>query len=257
MKIRTAGLLAAVVVAFVLAGCQPPPAPGWVPPVVTATVSADPVVAGEPFTVEVTAVDRITVTSIGVVLTPPTQLWDGVAICVPGEFVPATTVTRSFECTVPADAPNGPWRLSATALNEQSTTAAYAGGQSLTITVVGGEDDDSPPVVESIVVSPTPVVIGQPFSVTVRASDEHHQPPAPTTLTPGFHIPAPPAGQLSSLGCAATTPTLVDATVLEWRFSDCSIPTGSSPFTYVAGFWVTDALGYESRVSVTIQAVAG
>ena len=257
MKLRLAGLLTAAVVAFVLVGCRPPPAPGWVPPVVTATVSPDPVVAGEPFTVEVTAVDTITVTSVGVLIRPPTHLWEGAAVCVPGDFAPAPTVTRLFECNIPAHAPNGSWFITASAMNERSTTPDYAGGWSSTITVVGGEDDQMPPALDSVEVSPSPVVIGEPFSVTIRAFDEHHLPPSPTMLSPQFHIPAPPAGQLSSFGCAATTPTVVDATLLEWRFTGCSIPVGSSPFDYGAGFWLTDTLGYDGHIFVMIQAVAG
>ncbi len=256
------GLMAAATAALVLVGCRPPPAPGWVPPVVTATVTPDPVTAGEPFTVEVTAVHPTAVTAVAIRIRTPTLIdgWD--PVCVAGELVPAPTVTRSFECVMPEGAPNGSWSLSASAF-DASGSGDYAGGQSSTFEVVGGEDDQEPPVMESVVVAPTPVVIGEPFSVTVRAFDEHHRPPSSTSLWPGLMVPAPVVPLVVSWGCTNSTPTQVEPTVLEWTFTGCAIQPnatpqpGSSPPIYGAGFDVTDMFGYTGRMLVTVQPVAG
>lgn len=259
MKRPLVGLLTAALAATVLVGCQPPPPSGWVAPVVMAAVSPDPVVAGEPFTVEVTAIAPDPVTSVDIRIRPPKPIsasnpaYPGLA-CTADDVVPAPTVTRSYDCVMPEGAPNGAWRLTATATNPGA--GGYQGAQSSNFTVVGGMDDQEAPVMESFVVSPSPVVIGVPFSVTVRAIDEHHLPPSPTRLTAGHMVPAPPGGQVKWT-CAETTPTLVEPTVLEWRFTDCLLPEGTPPFSYGAGFNISDSLGYTGRMSIWFPAVAG
>lgn len=248
--------------ALALAGCIPAPTPppsGWVPPVVTATVSPDPVVAGEPFTIDVTATDVTGVSSILIKLTPPVGLpssttnWSEVD-CEAGTFTPAPAAERSFTCELPPLAPNGAWRLAAHA----SSTGApgHYGSTTRTVEVTGGSDDVDAPVLTSVLISPNPVVIGQPFAVTIQASDAHHAAPAPTSLGANIVLPAPPEGTVNWT-CSPATPTPISDTLMEWRFTDCLIPAGSSAWTYAGGIRVEDALGFYRRLSFSFQAVTG
>jgi hypothetical protein len=225
---------------------------------VTTTVSPDPVVAGEPFTVDVTATDQVSVTGIAIVIDPPVGLPNSTvkwaATCEGGEFTPEAASARSFTCTVPDQAPNGTWLLTATAAS--GAAPGFSGRTNSTFEVTGGSDDHAAPALVGIEISPNPVIIGEPFSVTIRASDEHHRAPAPASLGANIVIPAPPEGTVNWT-CSPATPTWFADTVLEWRFTDCMIPAGSSPWTYAGGLRVEDALGYYQRHSFSFQAVAG
>ena len=240
-----------------LAGCQPPPPPGWVPPVVTATVTPEPVVAGEPFTVDVTATDVTSVTGISLAIQPPpgvsptTDVYSSTN-CVGGPFTPGPAADRSFACVLPAYAPNGTWHLTASA--GSAGGGGYQGNTTTTFELVGGSDDHQAPALESVEISPNPVVIGQPFSVTLRASDDHHAVPAPTSLSANIVLPEPPEGTVAWT-CPPVTPSPMGETVLEWRFVDCSIPAGSTAWTHAGGIRVEDALGYYQRLSFSFQAV--
>jgi hypothetical protein len=241
------------------AACQPPPPSGWVAPVVSAVISPDPVVAGQPFTIEVTATANTPVLVTAVQLyrpigTPGAASPYPDAGCIAGDLAPGLSVTQTFTCTLPTTAPNGQWRVSATATNEGS--GGYRGGGDFSFDVTGGSDDLAPPALESVEISPQPVVIGQPFSVTLRSFDDHHAAPAPTTLGANIVLPAPPGGTVN-WSCSAVTPSAISDTVLEWRFTDCLIPEGSSPWTYAGGIQVVDQLGYSARLSFSFAAVAG
>lgn len=245
----------AVLVATVAAGCIPAPPSGWKPSVITVEVGADPIVAGEPFTVDVTAVDKAAVTWIDVELTPPTGssstsrvFWS----CEGGAFVADLTSTRSFSCVLDEDAPNGNWRLQANA--GSGTAPGYQGTVQVPVIVTGGSDDHSAPALVSVEIAPNPVVIGQPFAVTIRAVEEHPAPAVPVAVGANIVLPAPPGGTVS-WSCSPVVPT-ADGTNLEWRFTDCLIPEGSSPWTYAGGITVEDALGYRARLSFSFQAVA-
>jgi hypothetical protein len=256
---RWLGVVAIGASALIATSCLPPPPPGWVPPIITAVVSPDPVVAGQPFTIEVTATANTTVRSIDIELRRPvgapssSSPYPG-AGCVPGDLVPDLSVTQTFTCTLPPLVPNGEWRLQAFAANDGSSI--YRGSASFVFQVTGGSDDLAAPALESVEISPNPVVIGEPFSVTMRAVDDHHAPPAPTTLGANIVIPAPP-GATVSWTCSPVTPTPISDTVLEWHFTDCLIPAGSSPWTYAGGIQVIDQLGYSARLSFSFAAVAG
>lgn len=241
------------------AACQPPPPSGWVAPVVSAVISPDPVVAGQPFTIEVTATATTPVFATDVQLYRPVGAPRASspypdAGCTAADLVPALSVTRTYTCTLPTTAPNGQWRVAATATNEGS--GGYRGGGNFAFQLTGGSDDLFPPALESVEVSPHPVVIGQPFSVTLRSFDDHHVAPAPTTLAANIVLPAPPEGSVNWT-CSAVTPTSISETVLEWRFTDCLIPAGSSPWTYAGGIQVVDQLGNSARLSFSFAAVAG
>jgi hypothetical protein len=256
---RLLGILGIGAAALLVAACQPPPPPGWVPPVVTAVVSPGPVVAGQPFTVEVSASATTTVLAIDILLYRPIGAPQASspypdANCVAGDLVQGLTAVRTFSCTMPPLAPNGEWRVQAFASNEGA--GGYRGSSSIAFDVTGGTDDLSPPALESLEISPQPVVIGQPFSVTIRSFDDHHAEPAPTSLGANIVIPAPPEGTVN-WSCPAVTPTLISDTVLEWRFTDCLIPEGSSPWTYAGGIRVVDELGNSARLSFSFYAVAG
>jgi hypothetical protein len=226
--------------------------------VVTAAVSPDPVQAGEPFIVEVDAVHDDPISEITLQIQPPigvpsNPMFSEVT-CEGGPYSPAAMATRSFTCRVPELAPNGDdWRLVASA--RSSSAPSYVGQVRSTFSVAGGSDDRSAPVLVSAHVSPRPAVIGQPFTITFRVADDNHQPPQPTTIGANIVIPAPPVNP--EWGCSPVTPTPVSATELEWQFTDCLIPAGASPWTYAAGIWVTDALGYGGRVSLGFPAVTG
>lgn len=264
--IRRGAVLAVLgAAALVVAACQPPPPPDWVRPEVAAVVSPDPVVAGQPFTIEVTATSNTPVITTGILLYRPagaprasTPYPD--AGCIPGDLVAGTTEaqthtgTRTYTCTLPTIAPNGEWRVRASAINEGS--GGYQGSVDLRFQVTGGSDDLAPPVLDSVEISPDPVVIGQPFSVTLRAFDEHHVDPAPAKLGANIVLPAPPEGSVN-WSCPAVTPAPISNTVLEWRFTDCLIPEGSSPWTYAGGVQVADQLGNSARVSFSFSAVTG
>jgi hypothetical protein len=170
------------------------------------------------------------------------------------ELLPGLSVTQTFTCTLPTTAPNGPWQLSAFATTEG--VGSYLAGDRVPFQVTGGSDDLAAPALESVVISPNPVVIGQPFSVTLRAFDENHAAPVPTTLGANIVLPGPPVGT-GDWSCPAVTPSVISDTVLEWRFEDCLIPAGSSPWTYAGGIQVVDQLGYGARLSFSFLAVAG
>ena len=144
MTRRLVGLLTASLAATVLAGCQPPPPSEWVAPDVMATVSPDPVVAGEPFTVEVTAIAPDPLTRVDIAIRPPKRTdvtdppYPGLT-CTTDDLVPAPTVTRTYDCVMPDGAPNGQWYLTAIAMNPEG--GGYQGAQYSNFTVVGGEDD--------------------------------------------------------------------------------------------------------------------
>lgn len=259
MMRRLVGVTATGAALLLVAACQPPPPPGWVPPVVSAVVAPDPVVAGEPFSIEVTATADTPILSTAVQLYRPIGAPRASspypdAGCVGGDLTAGPAVRQTFTCTLPPLAPNGEWRVQAFAVNEGS--GGYRGSGSTTFQVTGGTDDLAPPALESVEISPQPVVVGQPFSVTLRAVDEHHVAPAPTTLSANIVIPAPPEGTVS-WSCSPVTPTPLGDTVLEWRFTDCLIPAGSSPWTYAGGIRVQDALGNSARLSFSFPAVAG
>lgn len=261
MRRRAVGMMSAAIAALVLAGCPaapPPPPPGWTPPVVTATVASDPVQAGEPFTVEVDAVHADPIQEITLQIEPPVGVPSNPMFsevtCEGAPFSPAPVAARSFTCQVPGLAPNGDdWRL--TAYARSSSAPSYRGQVHSTFTVAGGSDDRSAPVLVSAQVSPRPVLIGQPFTITFRVADANHRPPQPTPIGRTIVIPAPPV--TTEWGCSPATPTPVSATELEWRFTDCLIPVGASQWTYAAGIGVTDELGYRGYVSLAFPAVTG
>ena len=174
--------------------------------------------------------------------------------CAAGELAPGPTATRSFVCTLAEEAPNGTWRLTAYATDRDSL--GFRGETLAVFEVIGGSDDHRAPVLDSVHISPTPVVIGEPFAVTIRAFDEHHLPPAPTSLRPHIQLPLPPEG-IPSWTCTPVAPSVISATLLEWRFTDCVIPAGSSPWTYFGAMTVADALGYRVGLSFPFDAVSG
>jgi hypothetical protein len=257
---RIVGVVVVVAAALLVTGCPAPPPPAWRPPVVTGIVTPDPVVVGEPFTIEVTATstDKHDITDIDVWIHPQGVSSSGTVFsgphCEAGQITPGPTVVQSSTCVLPELAPNGVWELSASAANAGSDL--YRGEGRSTFEVTGGSDDREAPELVSVEISPDPVVIGEPFSVIVRASDEHHLPPSPTSLSAAVFLHVPPE-ETGRWTCSPATPTWVDEQLLEWSFTDCLIPAGSSPSTYVGGIELEDAIGYHQRHSFSFQAVSG
>ncbi len=262
MRRRLLGLGAAAAAAMTLTGCPAtPPPPAFPPPTVSVVMEPGTVEAGGTFTVSVTAtsMDSTPIAWTSVSIAPPYRPTPGASggypglVCEPGPFESALTVTQTYECSLPAVVPNGTWRLTASALAQSGQT--YVGSVDTTFEVTGGFDDRVGPKLVSAVLSPNPVVIGEPFDLTMRASDDNYAAPVPGTVGATIVLPAPPAGSENWI-CPPATPPFVEPPVLEWRFTGCVVPAGSSPWTYAGRLDVTDVYGNPGTLSVMFTAVA-
>ena len=131
------------VAAVALSGCvQPPPAtppsgPSAPAGVESMSVSPTPVVAGETFTVTISASDDIAVTDIEWRLLPPTGTE---TVECDGGFTPQPTVTAVYTCTMPSTALNGNWSLGARAFDGE-VRGGMTPFRGQLFEVVGGSDD--------------------------------------------------------------------------------------------------------------------
>jgi len=171
--------MAGVVVLLGTAGaCDPPPPPGWVrPEVQDLTVSPTPVVPGEPFTLSATLVDDHQVAWIDVWFRSPTgrESRPCELPAFDSEGDPQTRVDVAVPCQLPEFALNGTWTVVMNVYDGETFTGHGAGaGQAVTtFEALGGSNDDEPPVVEAFTIDPASPIQGQPFTVTVRVSDDH------------------------------------------------------------------------------------
>ncbi len=249
-----------IVAAVVLSACLPPPPPGWTAPQITAIeVDPDPV-AGEPFVIRVTAFDDEIVDRVRIVV-EPTYAIDGYSPrpyehieCDEPPVVPAEVVTVEFTCTMAAFSPNGAWTLLVHAGNTKSSLEQRMVSS---FELTGGSEDRVPPVLESIVISPDPVVRGETFSVTMRISDEHLvvapkafglrnrtdvlDPAAP----PGVHWP-----------CGETEPTIISPTEIELHWDGCVIGPDAVLGDYYSYVEFVDQIGHPLSFYAGTEVVA-
>lgn len=243
---RRWALLPLAMVAIVAAGCQPPPPPiSASPPEIVSFVVPERVTAGTTFDISVTAVDDKKVTTLEIGFTQPSRSgfellecrWDGT----PGPYFqvpsPQPAVTAELSCHLPY-APNGTWTVVVKA-GDGAVSQNPASSARAQFTVDGGSDDLDPPVLESVTVSPDPLITGSKFDVTVRVSDDH--PP----------VPVPPKGSMGYVGnhinsygrpCYEPTFRQISATVHEWVFP-CQANSDGRSGVYSGGFSVYDSSG--------------
>lgn len=158
--------------------CPEPPPTGWKPPVVQSIVVAPAeVVAGTDFTVTATVTDDNIVRGVsfllytgapGVLATPR---WID---CEQDPVVPAPTVVAVLRCAMPDYAPNGSWNVVVGAGDGEYTPPGpqSVGSKIQNFVVTGGANDDQAPVVGPLVLDPSPLVAGVPFTITVDVSDD-------------------------------------------------------------------------------------
>ncbi len=243
-----------IVLTVVVAGCLPMPPSNPSPPQIDSIVVApDPVVAGSPFTVTISATDDIAVTAITFEIRTPSALNTATDLAYPHltcdnpAFTPQPTVTRTVTCSLPSFVPNGAWRLWAFA--SDGGTPGAGSSPRTTFAVTGGSEDRQPPVVEYQAVSPRPAVLGQPFQVTVRISDAHLLPPTPTDFQVSNIVDtsAPNPAPYAFWPCPTVVPTQVSPTLQEWVFT-CTVPATAVAASYGGFMHVEDAIGYDLGV---------
>jgi len=180
----------ALVVAFVATACPPPgPAGPYVPPgwqravIQPLTLDFETVEAGGTFSFTVRGSDDIWVDRYQYRIADPSG--GGSYPCDESGFVPGPEVEFTVTCTLPGIAPNGTWWAHAGISDGQLTglypwTVVPFDSTKASFEVTGGSDDIHRPVVESFTRTPDPavepIVVGQPFTLTLIASDAHWSP---------------------------------------------------------------------------------
>ena len=239
-------LLPLATVAIVAAGCQPPPPPiSASPPEIVSLIVPEQVAAGTTFDISVTAVDDKKVTTLQIYFSQPSGQhfdllecrWNGDT----GPFfqvaAPQPVMTAELSCQLPF-APNGTWTVNVRA-GDGGVSQSPASSAQAHFEVDGGSDDIDPPVLESVTVSPDPLITGSKFDVTVRVSDAH--PP----------VPVPPKGSMGYVGthvnsygrpCYEPTFRQISATVHEWVFP-CQANSDGRSGIYRGSFRVYDSSG--------------
>lgn len=245
--VRRWALLPLAMVAIVAAGCQPPPPPiSPSPPQIVSLVVPEQVTAGTTFELSVTALDDKKVTALSIGFTQPSGTGFEFVECRWGDATgpffqvvdPQPVVTAELSCDLPY-APDGTWTVGVRAGDADGVDPTGMSSASAQFQVTGGSTDLDPPVLESVTVSPDPLITGSRFDVTVRVSDAH--PPVPT----------PPKGTMSYVGnhinsygrpCYEPTLRQVSETVHEWVFP-CQANTDGLSGTYTGHFGVYDSSG--------------
>lgn len=187
-------LLAVPLVLLTTAGaCDPPPPPGWqAPSVEDLTVTPDPVTAGSAFTVSALVSDDEAVGNVYLAVDDPRGRTSAALDCEVPAVDPEPVVLVEIPCTITDYALNGTWSVRFTAYDDEYAGGHGAGGvvARTTFEVTGGSNDTTPPVLEFRSVDPPAPVVGQPFTVVVRASDEH----LPTPRDEGYVLSQPAVG---------------------------------------------------------------
>jgi hypothetical protein len=241
------------------AACIADPRPPSTARITSIVASQDPVVAGTPFTLTVTATDPVAVTRVMLNpadVRPPAPYgssYDPPLTCNrEASFTPAPVITAVFTCTFGTLAVNGTWTF--TFLAGGGGDFWSTGGVSFVLT--GGSDDKEPPTVVSQTYSPEPVVVGQPFDYTLQVSDDHLADPAPTSLSVSNDFdPADPHPRVDWT-CGLVTPRLITPTLAEYDFTGCVIGPDAVLGPYSGFVYIEDQIGNESGVRSGFQVVA-
>jgi hypothetical protein len=100
------------------------------------------------------------------------------------------------------------------------------------------------------------VVVGQPFSVTIRVSDDHlsFDPQEFTSANITYQVPNPPPRVEWS--CGKVTPTQVTPTVEEFAWTGCLIGPPAAAARYGGFMLVFDAIGHKTAVWPYFDVVA-
>jgi hypothetical protein len=278
--VRFVGVLSAL--AAIATGCVVPALPSeYRPAAVSADVTPATVNAGESFTVSVTSIgaypDKYLINDFDVRITAPqfvdpdrlmrpdrARWFTQVVHCDVPPFEPAQVIAVELVCPVPSFATNGHWLVEVIGLDGTGLSRAPFEW----VTVAGGSDDADGPVLESVVVSPDPVVIGEPFTVTVQVSDDHPLHPYPTAIN--LPYPRPVGLSYGALGngsdtCAESTYELLSSTVQQWQIScpaNEDLTPGTLGATVAAGLhhpytqFVEDAIGNRLTAEFSFDVVA-
>jgi hypothetical protein len=252
MTMKRVAMLPMLAVVLLAVGCGTQPPQWWKPPTVQAlVVSTNEIVAGSSFTVSVTATDDRSVAQISFLFYDSRPEGPLNVPCDVPDWAPAPAVTVEATCTMPAVAPNGAWKLRVEAIDAQFSGggegACGCGSMQTALTVLGGTEDRQGPVVDSLVFAPQSPIVGMPFTVTFRASDEH-----PGEWDQPLWIASVPTNG-NAVPCVQTSHTPLTANQHEWTFS-CPAPTSvGQPLLYGS---IHDAMWYSGYVWAPFDVVA-
>ncbi len=187
--------------------CDPPPPAGWqAPDVEDVLITPDPVVAGAPFTISAVLSDDEDVDRFFLDVRDPTGDESPVLDCEVPEIDPQPVVLVEVPCTLPDYALNGTWSARLSAYDDDYPGAGRA---DVTFEVTGGSNDTAAPVLESAIIEPAVPVVGEPFTVVVRASDDHLVVPPHGGSLRSYQVgaPSPPywVCELTSVQALSTT----------------------------------------------------
>lgn len=244
--------------------CQPTPPPAWTAPtIVDISVEPEPVVAGEPFTVTVTAHDDQIVDLVRMAIRPP-YLIAGVddpysnVVCDDPPATSAATVTITFTCTMADFSPNGTWRLTVNVYNRLDPR--FSAEETVGFELVGGSEDRQRPLVESYAFTPDPIVRGEPYSLVVRITDEHVAPPKPIymNLRDIVDHSLPPPQISVAWPCGTSTPSIVSPTEIELRWDGCVVGPDAKLGRYRTSLFpfVVDLIGHVAPTSLEVDVVS-
>lgn len=258
---RRAPMVAVVVVfGLVLVACLPPAPPGWTAPEITSIELVPEPVAGEPFVIRVTAEDDEIVNAIRIEIEPDYAI-DGYSPkpygqvdCDEPPVAAGPVVTVEFTCTMASFSPNGPWSLSVFASNVRSSTSQW---EMRTFELTGGSEDREPPVLESLVISPSPIVRGEPYSVTMRISDEHLvMEPRSFGLRNETDVIDPEAPPGVYWPCGEVEPTVLSPTEMELHWDGCVIGPDAVLGDYYSYVAFPDRIGHPLSFYARVDVVA-
>lgn len=248
---RRLAVLSVIALVCVAGACGEQPPQWWQPPTVHSVVtSTDEVVAGTSFTVTVTVTDDREVAQVGFLFYDAARGYPLVVPCQVAPWQPAAAVTVEAVCTMPSFAPDGAWTLRVEAIDAEFSGggegACGCGAREVGLTVTGGSDDTTGPVVQPATISPEPVVVGAPFTVTFRASDEH-----PGDWDEPLWLAYYP-DNANGVQCTQTAHVVLGPQEHEWSFV-CPAPRVAGQPVLIAD--LRDAMGYPSGLWQRVDVV--
>jgi hypothetical protein len=248
-------LVIPILVLITAGACDPPPPAGWQPPdVESITITPEPVIAGAPFTISAVVSDDEQVARVHLKVLDPRGQESPVLDCEVPELDPQPIVLVEIPCTLPDFALNGTWELVINAYDGE-WAAGHGGGAGwarATFEVAGGSNDAAAPVLESATIEPATPVVGEPFTVVVRASDENLvvPPHAGTLRSYKVGAPRPPYWVCDVTSVQLLSPTLQESTFV----CPGAAELGAGP--YWLQFVLADANGNRDGARVDFDKVA-